>query len=296
MTPGSKFVDADCIRLHYLEWPGDGPTALLLHGRGLCAQVWTPTAEALSSRFRVLAMDLRGHGDSDKPEGRYEWKDVAPDLKGFIHALDLSNVFMVAHSRGAVLAALGGAMVADRIAGAVIIEPGIPGPNLSSDASDYRQRSTRIASSRRAVWPSRDQIFERYSGADAFKRWREDILWSYIEGGTFVREDGQVELKCTPAIEAQFTSAVASQDMIDGLSRIDFPVLHITSDNPGRFPDASAGLRVIRDSAPSFEHLVMPDAGHFIPQEKPEELEREIWRFVESDVMAPRIQKSARAG
>ena len=83
LEPESKFIETPEIRLHYLEWPGSGPPAVLLHGRGLCAQVWRPTAESLASRFRVVAMDLRGHGDSDKP-GSYNWEDVAPDLKGFV--------------------------------------------------------------------------------------------------------------------------------------------------------------------------------------------------------------------
>ena len=79
----SKFIDTPEIRLHYLEWPGSGPPAVLLHGRGLCSQVWRPTAESLASQFRVVAMDLRGHGDSDKPGG-YNWENVAPDLKAFV--------------------------------------------------------------------------------------------------------------------------------------------------------------------------------------------------------------------
>ena len=99
MTLGSKFVDADGIRLHYLEWPGDGPTALLLHGRGLCAQVWTPTAEALSSRFRVLAMDLRGHGDSTVTTSG-ALAEMTGDIIAVMAGLGIERPVLIGHSLG----------------------------------------------------------------------------------------------------------------------------------------------------------------------------------------------------
>ncbi len=281
----SKFIDTPGIRLHYLEWPGSGPPAVLLHGRGLCAQVWRPTAESLASRFRVVAMDLRGHGDSDKP-GSYGWEDVAPDLKGFVEGLNLRDILLIGHSRGAVLAALGGSFISDRVRGAILIEPGMPVHNPEAGSHHDRSAAARVARNRRSLWPSRQAIFDRYSQAEAFRNWRTDLLWEYINGGTEEMDDGQVQLKCTPEIEAEFTAAQAPADQDDWLARVTFPIMLITSENPTRHPSANPSLRLLQKAAPSFEHVIVKDAGHFIPQERPDELEGEIRRFVESGVMS----------
>ena len=57
------------IEIALLDWGGDGPLALLHHANGFCAGVWGCLIEALEGRFRFVAMEARGHGDSSKPEG-----------------------------------------------------------------------------------------------------------------------------------------------------------------------------------------------------------------------------------
>lgn len=286
MEPQSKFVDTGDLQFHYLEWSGNGPPVLLLHGRGLCAQVWRLTANALASHFRVIAMDLRGHGASDKP-GKYGWDEVAPDLKRFIESLDLNDVLLVGHSRGAVVATLGGALVRDRIRGAILIEPGIPVPNPEKGSHDDRSAAARIARGRRSTWPDRQTIFDRYSKAPVFKYWKTEILWEYINFGTEELPDGQIELKCTPEIEGEFTAAQAPDNLNELLELIDFPIHLITSENKARHPESSAPLQQLRTIAPSFNHVIFEGTGHFIPQEQPERLEKEIWQFVDSGVMNP---------
>lgn len=65
----SPFIQANGIRHHYLEWGSpSNPPLLMLHATGLCAWLWKPIARELSRRYRVLAFDQRGHGDTDKLE------------------------------------------------------------------------------------------------------------------------------------------------------------------------------------------------------------------------------------
>src|SRR5688500_7110769 len=68
MRASSGYVTVDGVRIHYLRW-GDGPsTIVVLHPNSHCAGVWTPLAERLAGdEFTVIAVDLRGHGASDKP-------------------------------------------------------------------------------------------------------------------------------------------------------------------------------------------------------------------------------------
>src|SRR5262249_59708341 len=97
-TPASGFVSANGVRLHYLDFGGDGPPAVLHHATGFHAWVWTPIAEALSTRYRVFAVDARGHGDSEKPLDGYRWKAFIADLVAFVEALALRPVLGAGHS------------------------------------------------------------------------------------------------------------------------------------------------------------------------------------------------------
>src|SRR6266508_5624395 len=101
MAVASSYLDVNGVRLHYLR-AGDGPTAIVLtHGNSHCAGVWTPLIEALAGdRYTVVALDLPGHGWSDKPESGYDWASLRDDLVGLVTALELRDILYVGHSRG----------------------------------------------------------------------------------------------------------------------------------------------------------------------------------------------------
>lgn len=100
--PHSRFLDGS-PRLHYLEWNrgASGPTLVLLHGNSANAWWWQQFADAASSRFRLIAIDQRGHGDSDwvRPPA-YSPQEYARDLGRFVRELGLTGPLLVGHSMG----------------------------------------------------------------------------------------------------------------------------------------------------------------------------------------------------
>ncbi|MBI5879247.1 MAG: alpha/beta hydrolase [Chloroflexi bacterium] len=95
------FIRINNLRFHYLEWPRDGaPVMLLVHGFSGHALTWDVFAESMARRFRVIALDQRGHGDSDWAD-EYGTEHSVSDLREFIAALDLHQITLVAHSMGA---------------------------------------------------------------------------------------------------------------------------------------------------------------------------------------------------
>jgi 3-oxoadipate enol-lactonase len=70
---------ANGLRLNYVE-RGEGPPLLLTHGLQSSSFIWTPALDSLAERFRVIAWDMRGHGDSDKPSGPYRIQDFSDDM------------------------------------------------------------------------------------------------------------------------------------------------------------------------------------------------------------------------
>src|SRR5258708_18173524 len=99
--PRSKFTEVQGIKLHYLEWGETGnPDLLLVHGWTSFASSWSTVAEYFRGRFHIGAPDLRGHGESDKPQTGYRLRDFTEDVRRLIKNLDLRKPAYVGHSWG----------------------------------------------------------------------------------------------------------------------------------------------------------------------------------------------------
>lgn len=103
LGPTSNTFISQRLRLHYVDWGNaDKPPLLLVHGGRDHCRSWDWTAEALREDWHIIAMDHRGHGDSEWTEdGNYRIMDLVYDLAQLIHQLDLAPVTIVSHSLGA---------------------------------------------------------------------------------------------------------------------------------------------------------------------------------------------------
>ena len=88
------------LRLRYRDWGGRGQHVVLLHGLASTRHIWDLVAPILAADFSVVALDQRGHGESDKPDGGYDFATVSWDLHGFVEALGLEHPVVVGHSWG----------------------------------------------------------------------------------------------------------------------------------------------------------------------------------------------------
>ena len=94
----SDFVKVNGIRLHYLDWGGEGPALVFLTGMGCSVYIFKSFAPRFADKFHVLALDRRGHGDSDYPESGYDPDTLTEDLRQFLDALKIDQVILVGHS------------------------------------------------------------------------------------------------------------------------------------------------------------------------------------------------------
>jgi non-heme chloroperoxidase len=110
------------IRMRYLE-QGDpaGPAVILLHGLTDSWFSFSRILPGLSPVHRIYALDLRGHGDSDRPEDGYTPRDMAEDVIGFMDVLGIERATLVGHSMGAFVAREAALAAPNRIAGLVLI-------------------------------------------------------------------------------------------------------------------------------------------------------------------------------
>lgn len=124
MSPAEGWLERDGVRLHYLEWEGerdDEPPFLLLHGLSSNARFWVRTAERLGGH-RLVALDQRSHGLSDRPRSGYSHEVLIGDALHLIRELDLQRPVVAGHSWGAAIALELAATHSDQLAGLAVVD------------------------------------------------------------------------------------------------------------------------------------------------------------------------------
>lgn len=93
-------MNVNGVRLHYLDWGGNGPVLLFLAGMGRSVYIFGRFAPRFTDKFHVVALDRRGHGDSDYPETGYDPDTLTEDLRQFLETLKVDKVILAGHSMG----------------------------------------------------------------------------------------------------------------------------------------------------------------------------------------------------
>jgi esterase len=124
-------VDIDGLKFHFIDWNGAGPPLVMLHGLSGHARTWDHTAEALREQYHVLALDQRGHGDTEWAP-QYGLRPMAGDLLSFLDALNLSQVTLMGLSMGGLVSFVFAAAHPERVARMVIMDIG---PELAAAGS-----------------------------------------------------------------------------------------------------------------------------------------------------------------
>jgi pimeloyl-ACP methyl ester carboxylesterase len=121
-----RTLDVGAHRLAYQEaGPADGPVVLLLHGLASDADTWDRALPTLAAHgLRVIALDLLGHGRSDKPAGSYLLTDFATSVESFLQRLDIGQATLCGHSLGGAIAVHYGYHHPERVAGLVLVSAG----------------------------------------------------------------------------------------------------------------------------------------------------------------------------
>ncbi len=278
-----RYVQANGIRHHYLEWgAGDKPPVLMLHATGLSAHSWLPIAEGLAGDYHVLALDQRGHGDTDPSDCGYSFELVGQDLAAVIEALELANVSMVGHSSGGLATLIAASLLPGRIRQACLVETRVGESPANAPPGELRERAHRTRR-KRGVWDSRQAMYGAYRQRAAFHDWDERAFCAFIEGGTRLLPDGRAALKCPPDVEAVFyekREGLQVSPYLEGLTGRFLLLL-------GSYPEAQTlqdkGVRRFLDLVGNAAVKPMGLGSHFLPMEHPEPVLREIKSFFQGE-------------
>ena len=138
-----QFVDLAGYRMAYREWGAatERPPLVLVHGITSSSLSWVRVAPRLAERTRVVAVDLKGHGDSDQPASGYRIADQAAEVAGLCQALGLERIDLIGHSWGggiSVQLAVDGLVPIRRL---VLEDPGLGQTSTSPEQSENRRKA-----------------------------------------------------------------------------------------------------------------------------------------------------------
>ena len=214
--PQQLTVEHDGLRIAALDWGGAGPPLLVLHPNGFCAGVFDPLAQRLRGEYRVVGVDLRGHGSSDDPGtvDRLGYVDCAGDALAVLDHLGITEVVALGESLGGaatiLLDSLRPGIIRRMLLCEAIAMPGIAGgaPNGNPLAAGARRR--------RQVWASREAVLESYGSRLPLSVMEPGALAGYVRWGFHDRDSpdgaGEVELACPPEVEAAYFEGGAGGD------------------------------------------------------------------------------------
>ena len=188
-------VTLDGLRFHYRDW-GDpaAPPLVLLHGFTGNARQWDTFARAMADRYRVLALDQRGHGETDwPPDQGYSAARVHEDFIAFVATLGLERLAVVGFSFGCEVAYGYAVMHPAQVSRLVLVEPGDPPdtPAVRAATAAFRALPTVFDSPDAAVTSFTSAGLAPSAPADAMRHWVLSGLTSQSDGRwTLARRPG----------------------------------------------------------------------------------------------------------
>lgn len=274
----ASFAD---LQVHYLEWPGDGPPLVALHGLASSAHWYHRLSHIMASDYRIIAPDQRGHGQTTQATGGYDWQTLASDVVGLMNHLGVERAPVLGHSWGGHVASNLAARFPDRVSCLVMIDGGFQDGHLLPDASWelFKQRF-----GPRDVSGTKEEFLSRLRTQMA-DSWADD-LESTVLSMVYEDEQGLIRDILHPDHHAQVLRSMWDEPPSVVLPQIQCPTLIVPA---GPLPDransefskmreimVAEASTIIRNSVVKW----IPDTMHDIGYHKPNELAQVILEFI----------------
>jgi haloacetate dehalogenase len=275
-------VRANGIRQHYLE-AGQGAPVVLLHGFPETSFAWRFQIPELAKRYRVIAPDLRGYGESDKPTSGYDKRNMALDLRELMRALDIPKIVLVGHDRGARVAtrfAKDFPELLDRL----VVMDNVPTRIVAREFTPQLANSywffifNQVPDLPEALISGREDLWLRHLFSD----------WCYnplaISGHAF---DTYVQAYRRPgALRGAMSDYRAigedvAQDKVDADTKIACPTLALWGEDFHAVGQMFDMVTVWAEMASDLRTVSIPQAGHLPQEEQPALVTSELLAFLE---------------
>ena len=285
MEPRPRRVrGSDGLDLHVLEWSQRGVPLLLVHGFGNDAHIWDDLAPEVAPHYRVLALDLRGHGDSAWAlHGEYDYSHHVADLEAVTESLGIDRMVLVGHSLGGRVAMLYAGAHPEQLAGLVIVDSA---PELDA------RGTTRIQLD---VGQHKDPSFGSVAEYEtmllhAYPEAQPHAIKRMAVHGVKQRDDGRYVLKMDPALRGAVAQSLTPQaraeyeertrgELWDALKKVHCPTL-VVRGAASDILSADVADRMVDDVLPQGRLAVVGRAGHSVMTDNPEGFREAVCSFI----------------
>jgi esterase len=270
-APADKFVEVAGLRIHYLDWgEANKPPLVMVHGLDRVARTFDHIAPHFTARYRVIAIDMRGHGDSGwDPKGRYLVEDHVGDLEGLVDQLKLRNLVLWGNSTGGRVAQVFAGKHPELVSHVISEDVGPERPRQIAD--NYAKR----VQQEQAGWASPDELLAQLRKANP--RMSATVLENYVRYGSKRRADGRIEWKRDP----QLVNGFVATDLWRFVRNIKSPILYVLGGRSTIVPKETQDE--LRKTLPLAQQITLPDVGHYPSDEQPEQVVRIVNRFLSGE-------------
>ncbi len=266
-TMSEGTIQSPELQLHFVEWGSpEFQPLVLLHGLEESARSWDRFAASMSADYRVVALDLRGHGESERSdEGRYGPDDYVTDVRAVVEALELRDVVLCGHSEGG-LAAVSFAAEHSSLVDALVV--------VDSDLAGSAKRPQASISGGVERWESVNDVVARLHDVQPYAI--DDTFMHQAVHLTVEADDGMLAWRRDPSA----VEGYENPDVSAALALIDCPTLLIR----GRESTVMSHEKAVRASETiSRVRLAELEAsGHWLHQEIPGAFETTVRWFLEN--------------
>jgi pimeloyl-ACP methyl ester carboxylesterase len=290
ILPVDGFITANNLQLHYRRWlpaePQPGlPSILLLHGLASSAHIWNLVAPQLAAHGHVVtALDQRGHGESEKPSGDYDFATIIADDRVALAALSIERPVLVGHSWGAAVALQYAATYPDGVAALVLVDGATN--QLSLRPGWSREQAMKDLAPPRFAGTPRETFLGFIRRGPLGAQWRpelEDIMLHIVQ----LRDDDTVAPRLDFENHLQIVSAMWDQPTFELYQQVQCPITLIVAEMESADPASERfrsmrreGIVRIQELNPAIHVVRMPNTIHDIPLQRPTQLAEEILQAV----------------
>jgi esterase len=264
-----KYINANGLKIHYLDWGSpEKPPFVMLHGIGRVAHSFDHIAPHFVQNYHVIAMDMRGHGDSSwSPEGAYLVQDYVKDLEALADQLNLRGLTLLGNSTGGRVVQLYAGLHPERMSKLVVEDVG---PERTNEiASGFARR----VQQEEKGWASEDELLASLLRGGG--RVSEELQRNYAHFGSKVREDGRVVWKRDPNLVKGFVPT----ELWEYVSKITCPTIYVLGGASKIVPPETQ--QRLKETLPKVEIVILPGLGHYPHVESPGEYVRIVAAFLE---------------
>jgi pimeloyl-ACP methyl ester carboxylesterase len=276
-----RIQGAHGLELNLLEWSTEGVPLVLLHGLGNEAHLWDDFVPSVAPHYRVLALDQRGHGDSDwDPEARYDAASMTDDLEAVLDAVGIDRFVLIGFSMGGRVAMTFAGRHPERLAGLVIVDIG---PEV--DARGVLRISGEMSENRAPVFSSIQEYVAMLSLN--YPAGQPDALKRMAEFGLRRREDDLFELKMDPKLRGDRPTDEAArskeeqfiQQQWDALAKIPCATLVVRGAASDILSPDTAD-KMVDEVLQNGRLAIVPQAAHSVMTDNPKAFEEAVCEFV----------------